>query len=176
MPVLLVLILVSSCANIPNNATPVAGFDAEKYLGTWYEVARLDHRFEKNLNNVIAQYEKGKKGQISVVNSGYDVRKNKWESANGSAKFRGDKNLGALKVTFFKPFYSGYNVIALDDDYRYALVAGGSLKYLWLLSRETTMPEEVKSSYLQEAAQLGYDTTKLIWVTHDKRSPFLKEE
>ena len=97
-------------------------------------------------------------------------------SANGVAKFRGDKNTAALKVSFFGPFYSGYNVIALDDDYKYALVAGKSLDYLWILSREKSIPEDIKEEYLNIAQKIGYDTSKLIWVEHNKKSPFENEK
>lgn len=165
--------LLLSCASIPKQAMPVENFEVEKYLGTWYEVARLDHRFERNMDNVIAQYSEREDGDIKVVNSGYDHKKQEWRSREGNAKFRDDKNTAALKVSFFKPFYSGYNVLAIDTEYRYALVAGGNLRYLWILSREKTVPEEIKQSYLALAKEIGYDTSQLIWVEQDKNSPYL---
>ena len=168
--------LFSSCASIPKNAKPVENFDVDKYLGSWYEIARFDFRFEKDMNNVMAQYSLNEKNNVTVLNSGYNYKKEEWVSANGVAKFRGDKNIAALKVSFFGPFYSGYNVIALDDDYKYALVAGKSLKYLWILSREKSIPEEIKSAYLKIAQEVGYDTSKLIWVEHNKKSPFENEK
>ncbi len=168
--------LFSSCASIPKNASPVENFDVNKYLGSWYEIARFDFRFEKDMNNVMAQYSLNEKNNVTVLNSGYNYKKEEWVSANGVAKFRGDKNIAALKVSFFGPFYSGYNVIALDDDYKYALVAGKSLKYLWILSREKSIPEEIKSAYLKIAQEVGYDTSKLIWVEHNKKSPFENEK
>ncbi len=169
------LFLIQSCASIPENAQPVTDFDAKKYLGAWFEIARFDYRFEKNLSNVIAQYSLNEDQSIKVFNSGYNFKKEEWQSATGSAKFRGDENVAALKVTFFKPFYSGYNVVAIDKDYKYALVAGRSLEYLWILSREKTMPEEVKTSYVKLAEEIGYDTSQLIWVEHDKTSPYLQK-
>ena len=168
--------LFSSCVSIPKNASPVENFDVDKYLGSWYEIARFDFRFEKDMNNVMAQYSLNEKNNVTVLNSGYNYKKEEWVSANGVAKFRGDKNIAALKVSFFGPFYSGYNVIALDDDYKYALVAGKSLKYLWILSREKSIPEEIKSAYLKIAQEVGYDTSKLIWVEHNKKSPFENEK
>ena len=168
--------LFSSCASIPKNASPVENFDVNKYLGSWYEIARFDFRFEKDMNNVMAQYSLNEKNNVTVLNSGYNYKKEEWVSANGVAKFRDDKNTAALKVSFFGPFYSGYNVIALDDDYKYALVAGKSLKYLWILSREKSIPEEIKSAYLKIAQEVGYDTSKLIWVEHNKKSPFENEK
>ena len=86
----------------------------------------------------------------------------------GKAKFVGDENVGMLKVSFFGPFYSGYNVIAVDQNYKYALVAGKSLKYLWILSRDTDIPKEIKDKYLEMAEDIGYDTSTLLWVSHDK--------
>ena len=166
--------LVSSCgASIPKNARAVENFD---YLGSWYEIARFDFRFERDMNNVMAQYSLNEKNDVDVLNSGYNYKKEEWVSANGVAKFRGNKNIAALKVSFFGPFYSGYNVIALDDDYKYALVAGKSLDYLWILSREKSIPEDIKEEYLSIAQEIGYDTSKLIWVEHNKKSPYENEE
>lgn len=164
--------LITSCASIPKKAKPVQNFDLNKYLGNWYEIARFDFRFEKDLDNVMAQYSLNNKGNVNVVNSGYNFKKEKWVSAEGVAKFRGDKNSAALKVSFFGPFYSGYNVIAIDEDYKYALVAGKDLKYLWILSREKSIPEDIKAEYLKIAQEVGYDTSELIWVEHNKTSPF----
>lgn len=169
--------LVSSCgASIPKNAKAVENFDLNRYLGSWYEIARFDFRFERDMNNVMAQYSLNEKNDVDVLNSGYNYKKEEWVSANGVAKFRGNKNIAALKVSFFGPFYSGYNVIALDDDYKYALVAGKSLDYLWILSREKSIPEDIKEEYLSIAQEIGYDTSKLIWVEHNKKSPYENEE
>lgn len=166
--------LLSSCSSIPRNARPVSNFDVRRYLGTWYELARFDYRFEKNLNNVAARYTLQDNGSIEVLNSGFNTKTNEWKSTTGIAKFRGDKNTAALKVSFFKPFYSGYNVVSIDPDYQYALVAGKNLKYLWILSRKQSIPAAIKKDYLQLAKEIGYDTSKLIWVKHDKENPFAK--
>lgn len=159
--------LLFSCSYIPKNATPVKNFDSQKYLGKWYEIARIDFKFEKNLNNVTAEYSMNKNGSIKVYNKGYDYTKNTWKSSTGKAKFRGDTNIGVLKVSFFGPFYAGYNVIGLDDQYKYALVAGKNLEYLWILSRTTSIPEQIKMNYLNKASSIGYDTNKLIWIEHN---------
>ncbi len=103
-----------------------------------------------------------------MVNRGYAYAKDEWNEAVGKAKFVGDDNVAKLKVSFFGPFYSGYNVIALDEEYRYALVAGKNLKYLWILSRDTTIPDDVKENYLRIAEEIGYNTSELIWVEHDR--------
>lgn len=157
-----------SCASIPKGVTAVTPFHKEKYLGKWYEIARLDFKFERGLNNTTAQYSLNDDGTIRVVNRGYAYAKDEWNEAVGKAKFVGDDNVAKLKVSFFGPFYSGYNVIALDEEYRYALVAGKNLKYLWILSRDTTIPDDVKENYLRIAEEIGYNTSELIWVEHDR--------
>lgn len=153
---------------IPNGATAVSPFNKDKYLGKWYEIARLDFRFEKGLNNTTANYSLNDNGTIKVVNRGYDYAKNKWKESTGKAKFVGDPNVAMLKVSFFGPFYSGYNVIALDENYQYALIAGESLKYLWILSRTTTIPNEIKQKYMEIAKNIGYKTEELVWPEHNK--------
>jgi apolipoprotein D and lipocalin family protein len=154
--------------SIPKGAKAVEGFDADRYLGQWYEIARLDYKYERHLNNVTAHYSLEADGTtIRVDNKGYDPLKNKWQESVGKAKFVGDPQVGRLKVSFFGPFYAGYNVLAVDDDYQYALVAGNNLNYLWILSRTTTIPSTVKADYLAKAQALGYDTDALIWCEHD---------
>ncbi|ALL06977.1 hypothetical protein AQ505_16685 [Pedobacter sp. PACM 27299] len=167
--------VLSSCASMPKKAKPVADFQVKRYLGTWYEIARFDFRFEKNLDNTTAQYSLKENGTVKVLNSGYNYKTKKWKSATGTAKFRGDEHIAALKVSFFGPFYAGYNVIAINSNYQYALVAGKSLDYLWILSREKSIPDEVKNNYLKIARDLGYDTTRLIWVKQDQKNPNLSE-
>ena len=164
-------LLLSGCASIPKGAEPVRDFNSDKYLGKWYEIARLDHRFERGLDNVTAEYSMRDDGSIRVLNKGFNQTKQEWKSADGKAKFRGEKTVAALKVSFFGPFYSGYNVIALDDSYRYALVAGGNLKYLWILSRETAIPDRIKNDFLEKAERIGYNTAELIWVAHGMAPP-----
>lgn len=158
----------SSCRSIPRGAVAVKPFDSERYLGNWFEIARLDIKQERNLSNTTANYALNGDGSIAVVNRGYDTVKNEWKEAKAKAKFRGARDEAALKVSFFGPFYSGYNVIAIDPDYRYAMVAGKNLDYLWLLSREKTIPENIKEKYLQQAGAIGYKTDDLIWVDHNK--------
>lgn len=161
--------IFTACATItiPKGAKAVTPFDKQKYLGKWYEVARLDFKFERNLNNVTAEYSLIDDNTIKVVNKGYNTKNDKWVDVTGKAKFVGDDNVAMLKVSFFGPFYSGYNVIALDDEYKYALVAGKNLKYLWILSREKTIPDYIKKEYLRIAEEIGYNTADLIWVKHN---------
>ncbi len=160
-------LFLSSCKSIPRGATAVKPFDTKKYLGKWYEIARFDYRFERNLKNTTAEYSLNQNGSIKVVNKGFNIKSNKLVEAIGKAKFAGDNNEARLKVSFFGPFYAGYNVIAIDPDYKYALIAGKDLNYLWILSREKTMPENIKKAYLQKASSLGYNLTDLVWVEQD---------
>lgn len=160
-------IMLFSCSTIPKGITAVTQFDKTKYLGKWYEIARFDFRFERDLNNTTAEYSANDNGSIKVANKGYNTRTNKWKSATGKAKFVKDDTIAMLKVSFFGPFYGGYNVIALDKDYRYALIAGNNLNYLWILSRTTTIPAAVKTEYLQLAQKAGFNINELIWVKHD---------
>lgn len=159
---------LSSCTTIPEGVVAVKSFDKERYLGKWYEIARIDFKFERDLNNTTAEYSLNSNGTIKVDNKGYNTKKGKWEQAIGKAKFVGSDSIGMLKVSFFGPFYAGYNVIALDSNYRYALVGGESFNYLWILSRETTIPDEIKNKYLKIASGFGYHTSDLLWIVHDK--------
>lgn len=161
-------IVMNSCSTIPKGVTAVQPFDKDKYLGKWYEIARIDFRFERNLNNTTANYSVNDDGTIKVDNRGFNYVKNEWDQAIGKAKFAEDENIGMLKVSFFGPFYAGYNVIAIDNEYKYALVGGDKFKYLWILSRDTTIPEEIKQKYLKIAEDMGYETSSLIWVEHDE--------
>lgn len=164
----LALLSVVSCKTMPMHVKPVKPFVLEKYLGKWYEIARIDFRFEKGLNNVTATYTMKANGMVKVDNKGYDYAKGKWKESIGKAKFARNENEGMLRVSFLGPFYAGYNVIAIDKEYKYALVAGDNYNYLWILSREKTIPEVVKQSYLAIAKNSGYDIDRLIYVEHDE--------
>lgn len=164
----ILIIGLSSCATIPKGAVAVSPFDKAKYLGKWYEIARIDFVYEKDLNNTTAEYSLNDNGTIKVDNKGYNTKKGINTQAIGKAKFVGKDTIGMLKVSFFGPFYGGYNVIAIDADYKYALVAGGNLKNLWILSRENTIPDDIKANYLKVAENAGYNTADLLWVVHDK--------
>jgi len=168
MAVFSLSVIFSGCATIPQGAKAVDKFDKAKYLGKWYEIARFDFAFEKNLNNTTAEYSVGKNGMIDVVNAGYNYKVDKWDKAAGKARFRGADTKAELEVSFFGPFYAAYNVIALDSEYQYALIAGNNLKYLWILSRMKTIPDDVKANYVSLAKSLGYKTDDLIWVEHGK--------
>lgn len=167
LKVLLVMVLFS-CKSIPKGITAVNDFDRNRYLGKWYEIARFDFKYEKDLNNTTAEYAQMSNGKISVLNRGYNYKKDKWKKAVGKAKFADRNDVAMLKVSFFGPFYAGYNVIKLDPDYKYALVAGNNFNYLWILSRTPAIPDNIRKEYLDFAEKSGFDTSRLTWVSHNK--------
>ncbi len=157
-----------SCATIPKGVNAITPFEKEKYLGKWYEIARFDFKFERGLNNTTAEYSLREDGKIKVLNKGYNYEEKTWQEAIGKAKFVGDDNVAMLKVSFFGPFYSGYNVIAMDDNYKYALISGANLNYLWILSREKIIPENIKKEYLEIAKGYGFNISNLLWIEHNE--------
>lgn len=161
------MLSVSCSTAPPKNVTVVEGFEADRYLGRWYEIARLDHRFERGLDHVTATYSKRDDGGLKVVNRGYQPDKDRWKESTGKAYFTGSPQRAALKVSFFGPFYGGYNVIALDPDYRYALVCGPNRHYLWILSRTPQLEESVKQALTAQARQAGFPVESLIWVKQE---------
>lgn len=166
----LALGVFQSCSGlgIPDGVRAVQNFEKDKYLGKWYEIARFDYRFERNLDNTTAEYSVNADGTIKVLNKGYNFKKQMWDSAEGKAKFVGSENEARLKVSFFGPFYAGYNVVDIDKDYQTALVYGSSTKYIWILSRTKTIDNATKNRLIQKAKEDGYDVSQFIWVKHDK--------
>ncbi|MDM1050576.1 lipocalin family protein [Sphingobacterium hotanense] len=142
-------------------------FDLQKYLGRWYEIARFDFRWERNLKNVTADYSLNEDGSVLVNNQGINITTGKHKQSIGKAKFVDEENRGALKVSFFGPFYAGYNIVKLDENYQDALVFGDNLDYIWFLSRNKTMSKERKEAYLNYAQAHGYDTSKLVWTIQE---------
>ncbi len=162
--VLPLLLFLFGCVGIPDNIEPVRNFDVNRYLGTWYEIARLDHSFERGLERVYAEYSLRDDGGIKVVNRGFSTKSDTWKEAEGKAYFVADNNIGRLKVSFFGPFYGGYNIIELGEDYSYSLVCGPDKSYLWILSRTPEMEESIKTELIKKAKLLGFDTDELIFV------------
>ena len=158
---------LTACLGVPEGATPVKGFELERYLGTWYEIARLDHSFERGLDNVTAQYSLREDGGVRVINKGFERSKGKWSEAEGKAFFIAEPSVGQLKVSFFGPFYGAYNVINLDKEaYQWSLVAGPDTNYLWILSRTPVMDKAIVDQLLAQAKSLGFNTDELIFVDH----------
>jgi apolipoprotein D and lipocalin family protein len=161
-------VFLGGCAGIPKDVRPVGRFDLARYLGTWHEIARLDHRFERGLTNITATYTMRDDGGVRVVNRGFRPDTGKWEEAIGRAYFVGKPDVGSLKVSFFGPFYGGYNVIDLDHHgYQYALICGPTRSYLWILARQPTLEESTMRALVDKARDLGFEVDKLIYVTHD---------
>ena len=164
---LLTTVFQSGCTGIPDGTQAVTGFELDRYLGTWYEVARLDHSFERGMSNITANYSMRDDGGVSVVNRGYKVEEGKWDEAKGKAYFIGDTDVGQLKVSFFGPFYGAYNILELDkDDYQYALISGPNRDYLWILARSPTLDQHIMSALVDKAKSLNFPTDELIYVSH----------
>jgi len=167
LPQTLLILLLAGCTGIPDGVDVVDDFDLARYLGTWYEVARLDHGFERGLSHVTASYSLRPDGGVRVVNRGFNG--SDWEETVGKAYFIGDSDMGRLKVSFFGPFYGAYNVIALDEDYRHALVAGPDRSYLWILARHPELPPDTLEAIVSHARALGFPVDELIYVSHQPR-------
>lgn len=171
--VVIMLSLVSACSSLglPKGVEPVGGFEVDRYLGQWYEIARLDHRFERGLQNVTATYSMRQDGGLVVQNRGYSTKKNKWQDATGKAYFVADSDVGHLKVSFFGPIYGTYAIFELDKaDYQYAFVSGSDTDYLWFLSRTPTVSDETMDRFTSRATSLGFDTNELIIVNQEPRN------
>lgn len=158
--------LLNACTAPPEGVTVVTPFDVKRYAGQWFEIARLDHSFERGLTDVSATYRLEADGSVAVVNRGFDAAKGAWKEAVGRALFTGDSNTASLKVSFFGPFFGGYHVIALDPGYRWAMVIGPNTGYLWILARDKQLPPGVREQLVAQAARLGVKTNELIWVEH----------
>jgi apolipoprotein D and lipocalin family protein len=160
-------LFLAGCVGLPEGIEPVENFKLDRYLGTWYEIARLDHRFERGLSRITAEYSLREDGGVRVLNRGYSAKDQEWKEAEGKAWFVEGPDKGYLKVSFFGPFYGSYVVFELDHEhYRYALVSGPDRSYLWILSRTPEMKPDVKDKLIAKATALGFDTGKLIYVEH----------
>lgn len=166
---LVLFALLAGCSGVPEGLQPVTGFDMGRYLGRWHEIARLDHRFERGLANVTADYRKLPDGRIEVINRGFDLAKGEWREAKGIARFQGEPHTGSLEVSFFGPFYGAYNVLVLDPQYRYALVAGPNRSYLWVLAREPQLDLATLEMLVARAKGWGFATDDLIYVEQKPR-------
>jgi apolipoprotein D and lipocalin family protein len=167
---LLFTFLLFGCMGVPDDIKVVNNVDANQYLGTWYEVARLDHSFERDLEQVTANYSKNEDGSIKVINRGYNSKTHEWEQAEGKAYFIEPANndgtyTGKLKVSFFGPFYGAYNIMVLDKPYyNYVMVCGPDKSYLWILARTPQLTYPIKQELISEAKKLGFATNNLIHV------------
>lgn len=164
---LLLVVFLTGCVGIPENVNPVDNFSLAKYLGKWYEIARLDHSFERGLTRVTADYSLRDDGGVRVLNRGYSEKEKTWKEAEGKAYFVQKPDQGYLKVSFFGPFYGSYIVFELDhENYQYSLVSGPDKSYLWILDRDPEIRDDLKNIIIAKATTLGFDTSKLIFVKH----------
>jgi len=170
-------LLLSACAlGPPSGVRPVDHFVLERYLGTWYEMARLENRFERGMTDVSASYRRRAEGGVRVLNRGYDPEQGVWRQAEGIAWPIGASDVGALKVSFFGPFYAGYHVLDVDPEYRWAVVVGADRDYAWILAREKTITPELRERLSATLAAAGVDSTALVWVTHRRSDPALTRD
>ena len=159
------LLSAISCQMAPPGIRPVSGFNLERYLSKWHEIARLDHPFERGLTRVTAEYRRRSDGGVKVINRGFNAAQNEWSEAIGKAYFVQGADVGQLKVSFFGPFYGGYNIIELDKvDYQYALVAGPDYSYLWVLARSPDLERATLERLVKKAKSLGFPTEELIYL------------
>jgi len=165
--IIVMVCLLTGCLGMPNSVTPVNNFSVNNYLGKWYEVARLDHSFERGLTHVSAEYTLRDDGGVTVLNRGFSAKDNEWSEAKGKAYFVAGSDQGYLKVSFFGPFYGSYVIFDLDKtNYQYAFVSGPDTSYLWLLSRTPEVSPELKARFIEQAKVRGFDTDSLIFVDH----------
>lgn len=164
----LFIVFLANCTGIPDGLKAVEDFNINRYTGTWYEIARLDNRFEKGLEKISATYQLRDDGGVDVINKGWNAQTGEWNQVEGKAYFIDKPTIGRLKVSFFGPFYGGYNIIDLDKkDYSYALVTGPDKSYLWILSKTKHLPEETQTTLINKAKALGFTTNDLIFVKQD---------
>lgn len=166
--VITLMALLAGCTGVPEGIEPVRELDIERYQGTWYEIARLDHSFEEGLSSVSAEYSVNDDGSVKVVNRGYSDEDEEWKEAEGRAVFVDDAPDGHLKVSFFGPFYASYVVFELDDDYRSVYITGYDRDYLWFLSRTPTVSDEALAEFKAVARDKGFDLDELIIVDQSR--------
>ena len=165
------LVLLTGCTGRPEGVEPITSFDIKRYQGIWYEIMRLDHSFERGLSNVTATYSLREDGKLHVLNRGFDRNKCQWKEAEGTARFQGDTSVASFSVSFFGPFAGGYHVFALDqEDYGYALVAGPSRGYLWILARRPDLSIEIRNDLIATAREQGFPVNELMLVDQSEPS------
>ena len=173
---LMAVLALSACSTprTPDGIQPVRGFDVDRYAGYWHEVARIENSFERGLTLTSATYTRNADDTIKVVNRGYDPIRKQWREAEGTARFVSDPTRAELKVSFFGPFYAGYNVVALDENYQWAMVVGSSTEYVWILARDPHLPLHVRQHLMDRARAMGIDVRRIQWAgeaseTHARR-------
>jgi apolipoprotein D and lipocalin family protein len=161
---LLSVAVLFGCTSKPEGVEPIQNFELKPYLGKWFEIARLNHSFERGLSNVTAEYELREDGGVTVINRGYSQEEQNWKQAEGKAYFVDEPSTGHLKVSFFGPFYSSYIIFELGEDYDYAFISGYNRDYLWLLSRQPQVDSATLERFKQVARDKGFAVDELILV------------
>lgn len=160
------LFFVSCATKEPTDLKTVQKVDLQRYLGDWYEIARYEHKFQKDCKNVKANYSLRDDKKIQVINSCTKMSTNEFKEAKAVAYSVDDTN-SKLKVSFFRPFYDDYWILDLDDDYKYAIIGTPTKEYLWILSREKTISDEVLNKLLEKITNMGFDKSKLIYTIQE---------
>jgi apolipoprotein D and lipocalin family protein len=169
---LLITSLLIACAGIPDGIKPVEQFEVNRYTGLWYEIARLDNWFERDLEKITAEYNLSQDGGVHVTNSGFNAKEGKREYAYGKAYFIDKADVGSLKVSFFGPFYGGYHIIDLDkENYSYVMITGNDKDYFWILAREPKLDNTILNTLVNKAKNLGFATEKLIYPKQQAANP-----
>ena len=164
IPLIMCLLFFTGCKAQSKVDNSVSGdLNLDKYLGTWYEIARFDHKFERGIQFCKANYSLREDGKVAVLNTG--IKNGEPSEAKGKAKLTDNPRI--LRVSFFGPFYGDYRIMLLDKDYQWVLVGGSDDSYLWILSRTPRLTDEMKTTILNEATRRGYDVGKLIWVEQE---------
>lgn len=161
---ILSIFILSGCLGMPKSVAPVSNFELNNYLGKWYEIARLDHSFERGLSQVSAEYSLKDDGGVKVINRGFSTAENKWSQAEGKAYFVNDTSQGYLKVSFFGPFYGSYVIFELDSNYQYAFISGPDTEYLWLLARTPVVDDAIIEKFIAMSKARGFKTENLVFV------------
>lgn len=169
------LLIKKTLYTIPRGVEAVKPFDISRFLGRWYDIACIDNRSTKNRRNSYSEFFVDRHGVFRVLQSYNDGRDNVCEEKLGRVRFASLPSVAKLMISFHGLLYSGYNVIEIDPEYQYALVAGDSMNQLRLLSRNTDMREEKAEQYLSIAASYGYDISRLVWMEHDDEYDLCKE-
>lgn len=165
------VLLLTGCTRVSESIPVVEGFRLDRFLGTWHEIARFDNSFEKNMDWVSATYSIDDKGQIVIMNKGYDVELGRWRFRQGRAVLAGSESIGALKVSFFGSFFSEYNIIALDKErYSWAIACGRDRSMFWILYREPNIDKHILSRLVAKADSLGFDTAKLRYAGYSNKA------
>jgi apolipoprotein D and lipocalin family protein len=158
------IVWLSGCATVPDGLEPVTGFEVERFMGKWYEIERLESNNELGLTNVSADYRLLSDGKIEIIHRGYKPRQKSWSMVTGLAWFAGNKDVGSLKLSFGSPFNGAYNILVLDTQYRYAMVADNDRDDLWILSREPQLDKAIMDSLVAKAKAWGFPTNNLVYV------------